>query len=339
MKRTITGASLLGVGLIMLANAASAETWRFGIEETKGSVQYKYATEFKKRIESKSNGDINVQIFPYGQWGSVYSALYDAVQSGAIQIAFGSGALGSSVPESQLLSLNYVMPSDQWQTAKVLNSDKFLHSDAWEKSFTKRGLYPLANLAEGYQVWTTNKPVHEPADIDGLNIRTMDNSLLMDTYRKYGAAPSSIAYGELYSAMQQGQVEGNIQPVWAHENMGFYEVQDYIVFAKQAQFIAAMFSNHGWYEDLSADQQKMIQTTTDELVRYGYKTEQQLNEGRLQTIKDKSDIQIIRLTPQQQDKFSKLARPERKDFVEDVGQRGKKALNILLKAFDKSTVD
>ncbi|MGO1343549.1 TRAP transporter substrate-binding protein DctP, partial [Chromohalobacter japonicus] len=225
--------SITALGLVGVASTASADTWRFGLEETEGSVQYGYAEEFKKLIEEKSDGDITVELLPYGSWGSSYSALYDAIQSGAIPLGFGSGFLGGTVPESQLMSLNFVMPNDQLETAEILNSDDFLKSDAWQESFRERGLVPLATLPEGYQVWTANKEIRTPEDMENLQIRVMDNSLLRSTYEAYGTSPITIAYGELYSALQQGQAEGNIQPVFAHENMGFYEVQDYMIFADQ----------------------------------------------------------------------------------------------------------
>lgn len=336
-KRTILAA--VGIALAGSAGLANAETWRFGLEETKGSVQYQYAEDFKKLIEKKSDGDITVQLLPYGKWGSTYSALYDAVQNGAIQIGFGSGALGGTVPESQLMSLNFVMPSDQLKTVKVLNSEEFLESKPWQQAFRKRGLVPLAELTEGYQVWTANKAIRTPADMKNLHIRVMDNSLLRATYQAYGAAPVSIAYGELYSALQQGQAEGNIQPVFAHENMGFYEVQDYMIFADQSQFIATLMGSQDWWKGLSDDQKKMVKSVTDQLVKTGYDIQTQFNKERLNTIKDKSDIKIIHLNDEQRDEFRKLAKPVRKTFVDQTGEQGKAALNILLKQFGEQPMD
>ncbi|RJS91217.1 TRAP transporter substrate-binding protein DctP [Salinisphaera sp. Q1T1-3] len=335
LRNVLLGA--VALGLMSASTMASAATWRFGLEEIKGSVQYQYAEDFKKLIEQKSNGDIKVQLLPYGKWGSTYSALYDAIQSGAIQIGFGSGALGGTVPESQLLSLNFVMPSDQWQTVKVLNSPEFLESQPWQQAFKKRGLVPLAELTEGYQVWTANKPIHTPADMKGLQIRVMDNSLLRATYKAYGANPISIAYGELYSALQQGQAEGNIQPVFAHEEMGFYEVQKDMIFADQSQFVATLMGNKDWWQGLSADQKKMVKSVTQQMVKKGYDVQKQFNDKRLQTIKDKSDINIIHLDDQQRDQFRKLAKPVRQVYVNDTGELGKQSLDILLKQFSQSS--
>ena len=333
-KKIITFA--IAVGLVSMATAASAETWRIGLEEIEGSVQYKYAQAFKQMLEKQSDGDITVQLLPYGKWGSSYSDLYDAIQNGAIQIGFGSGALGGTVPESQLLSLNFIMPPDQLETAKVLNSDAFLESKPWQQSFRERGLVPLAELSEGYQVWTANKPIKTPADMKNLHIRVMDNSLLRATYQAYGASPITIAYGELYSALQQGQADGNIQPVFAHEEMGFYEVQKDMIFAKQSQFVATLMGNLDWYKSLSDDQRKMLKSITNKLVKTGYDIQEKFNAKRLKTIESKSKINIVRLTSDQQEQFRKMAMPVRQTFVNQVGERGKESLDILLQQFKKA---
>lgn len=328
LRNMIIGVTALG--MVGVASSAFAETWRFGLEETEGSVQYGYAEAFKQLIEEKSGGDITVQLLPYGTWGSSYTALYDAIQNGAIQLGFGSGFLGGTVPESQLMSLNFVMPNDQLKTAKILNSDAFLKSDAWQQAFRENGLVPLGALPEGYQVWTANKEIRTPEDMDGWQVRVMDNSLLRSTYEAYGATPITIAYGELYSALQQGQAEGNIQPVFAHENMGFYEVQDYMIFAEQAQFVANLIGNLEWYEGLSDEEREMLETTLNEMVLKGHEIQSQFNSERLDIIKEKGDINIIRLTDEERAQFRELAKPIRQVYVDMVGERGKKALDILL---------
>ena len=322
--------AVTALGMMGGASSAFAETWRFGLEETEGSVQYGYAEQFKKLIEEKSGGDITVQLMPYGSWGSSYTALYDAIQNGAIPLGFGSGALGGTVPESQLMNLNFVMPNDQLKTAEILNSDAFLKSDAWQQSFRERGLVPLGALPEGYQVWTANQEIRTPEDMDGWQVRVMDNSLLRDTYEAYGASPITIAYGELYSALQQGQAEGNIQPVFAHENMGFYEVQDYMIFADQAQFVANLFGNLEWYEGLSDEHRQTLEATLDEMVQKGHEIQSQFNSERLDTIKEQSDINIIELSEEERAQFRELAKPVRQVYVDMVGERGQQALDILL---------
>jgi TRAP-type C4-dicarboxylate transport system substrate-binding protein len=329
-------ATAAGLGLALSAGASSAETWRFGLEEIEGSVQWEYAAEFAERINEKTNGDVTVELYPYGTLGGL-TDIYDAVQSGAIQLAFGSGFLGGTVPESQIFSLNFILPEDEWLTTQVLNSEDFVDSEPLQEAFNNRGLEPIAIVPEGYQVWTANKPIRTPEDMEGLAIRVMDNRLLRETYSAYGASPTTIEYGELYSALQQGQAEGNIQPVFAHEEMSFYEVQDYMIFANQAQFIATVMANLEWYESLPEEHRQAIEETADELVRYIHEVQQKLNTERLDTIKENSDIEIIRLTPEQRQQFKELSMPVRDTFREMTGETGSELLDLLLKEVEEAT--
>ena len=194
----------------------------------------------------------------------------------------------------------------------------------------------MAVLAEGFQVWTTNKSVNTPADMKNMQIRVMDNSLLRSTYQAYGASPITIAYGELYSALQQGQADANIQPVFAHQEMGFYEVQDYMVFAKQSQFLATLMGNLDWHEGLSDEQRTMLKDVTAELVQEGHDIQIKFNEERLETIKSKSKIKIVELTEEQREEFRKMAEPVRQIFIDEVGDKGKQALDVLLGEFESS---
>lgn len=325
----------VGMSLALSATVSSAQTWRFGLEEIEGSVQYEYAAEFGRLIEEKTDGEVTVELFPYGALGGL-TDIYDAVQGGAIQLAFGSGFLGGTVPESQIFSLNFVLPDDEWMSTQVLNSDAFLKSEPMQTAFRDRGLHPIAVVPEGWQVWTANKEIRTPEDMANWQIRVMDNRLLQETYRAYGAQPTTIEYGELYSALQQGQAEGNIQPVFAHQEMSFYEVQDYMIFANQAQFIATAMANRDWYDSLSDEHKQAIDEATSELVRYIHDVQTELNENRLDIITDNSDIEIVRLTDEEREVFRELSLPVRDTFREMTGETGSALLDLLLEEVEKA---
>ena len=322
------------LAMVGMGPAVHAETWRVALEEIKGSVQHEYAERFAEHVKARSDGKVRVKIFPYGQIGGMKN-IYDAVQSGKIHFAFGSGFLGGTVPESQLFSLNYILSDDEWVNARAVNSDAFLKSDAFVSAFRERSLHPLASVIEGWQVWTANKAIRTPEDFQGVGIRTMDNRLLTETYKAYGATPVTIEYGELYSALQMGQAAANIQPVFAHEEMGFYEVQDYMIFAKQAEFIATFMANKGFYDGLSPERQAMIDAITDELVRPIHEHQQALNNQRLDTIKANSDIQIIELNPEERARFEQKSMPVRQTYVDMVGERGRTLLDLLTKEVER----
>ena len=329
-------AAALGAAMVgsSVAQAIEAQTWRFGLEEIEDSVQYAYGARFAELMDERTDGAVTVQLYPYGQLGGL-TDIYDAVQSGAIQLAFGSGFLGGTVPESQLFSLNFILTEDEWTNTQILNSDEFLRSEDFQDSFRDRDLHPLAVVPEGWQVWTANTEIRTPEDFSGVAIRTMDNRLLRETYQAYGADPTTMEYGEIYSGLQLGQIEGNIQPVFAHQEMSFYEVQDYMIFANHKEFIATFMGNRDWYDGLSAELREIVHEVTAELVEYIHDVQQQLNEERLDIITDNSDIQIIELTSEERDAFRELSMPVRETFVDMVGERGERLLERLLELVEE----
>ena len=315
-------------------DAIPAQTWRFALEEIEGSVQHVYAERFSELVSDKTDGAVNVRIFPYGQLGGM-TDIYDQVQDGAVELAFGSGFLGGTVPESQLFSLNFVLSDDEWRNTQALNSDSFRKSDEFLEAFRDRELHPLAVVPEGWQVWTANKPIHTPDDFSGVAIRTMDNRLLRETYRAYGADPTTMEYGEIYSGLQLGQIDANIQPVFAHQEMDFYQVQDYMIFANQAQFIATFMANRDWYDGLSDELKDIVEETVLEMVEYIHDAQVTLNNERLETITSESDIELIRLSQDERETFRELSLPVRELFVERVGERGEQLLELLLAAVER----
>ncbi|WP_185266200.1 TRAP transporter substrate-binding protein [Halopseudomonas xiamenensis] len=305
------------------------EIWRFGLEEIEGSVQYEYANRFAEIISEKTDGQVEVRLFPYGQLGGL-TDIYDQVQAGAVQLAFGSGFLGGTVPESQLFSLNFILTDDELRNTQILNGEDFRKNEDLIDAFRERSLHPLAIVPEGWQVWTANKPVRAPEDFAGLSIRVMDNRLLRDTYSAYGANPTTMEYGELYSGLQLGQLDANIQPVFAHQEMDFYQVQDYMIFANQAQFIATVMANADWYDNLSDEHEQIIEDAVVEMVPHIHEVQTRLNSERLDIITENSDIEIIYLTPEERAVFRERSLPVRDVFVDIVGTRGEKLLDVLL---------
>jgi len=319
------------------AAAAEPETWGFALEEIEGSVQYEYGAKFAELVKEKTDGEVEVKLYTYGQLGGL-TDIYDQVQSGAVQFAFGSGFLGGTVPESQLFSLNFVLTDNEKTNAEILNAPEFRKNEDLVASFRERDLQPLAIVPEGWQVWSANKEVRSPEDFDGMAIRTMDNRLLRETYSAYGADPTTMEYGELFSGMQLGQLDGNIQPVFAHQEMDFYKVQDYLIFANQAEFIATFMANSPWYDGLSQDRKDVIEEAVTELVPYIHDVQTRLNTERLDIITENSDIELVYLTPEQREVFRERSLPVRDVFSEMVGERGTRLMNALLEQVEKADV-
>ena len=136
--------------------------------------------------------------------------------------------------------------------------------------------------------------------------------------------------------MQLGQLDGNIQPVFAHQEMDFYQVQDYLIFANQAQFIATFMANQDWYEGLSQEYKEAVDESVVELIPYIHDVQERLNEERLDIITENSDIELVYLTPEERAAFRELSLPVRDTFAEMVGERGARLMTVLIDLVDEA---
>ena len=314
-----------------VGHAANAEEWKFAIEEIQGSVQDAYAQEFKGLIEEKSGGEVTVTIYPYGALGTS-AELTELVTQGAIQFANASpGHLGTLVPEIQVFSVPYLLSDDNEVNKKVLTESPVIYEDL-QDDFEDKSLRLLTMYPEGEMVWTANKEVRSPEDFDNFKMRTMVSPMLVAAYEAYGASPTPMPYGEVYGGLQLKQIDGQVNPIFAIEEMKFYEVQDYLIFSGEQQFTTTVVANSDWYAaDLADEHKQILDETIAELADFIFEVQDQYNQERLEKIKaEKPDIQIIELTEEEREAFRARSMQAREAFVEMTGEEGQAILDALV---------
>nr|WP_297457822.1 TRAP transporter substrate-binding protein DctP [uncultured Halomonas sp.] len=311
----------------MTASVAQAQTWRFALEEIDGSIQDVYAEAFKTRIEERSGGEITVDIYPYGSLGTS-SQLTELVQQDAVQFAFASpGHLASMIPEVGVFTLHFLLSDDNRINEQVLGNSEAI--PLLQEAYREQNLQLLGIIPEGWMAWTADRAIETPADMESLKIHTRALPILAESYRAYGADPTPMPYSEVYSGLQLEQIDAQVNPTFTIEEMRFYEVQEYLIYAKQAQFISTLVANDTFYEGLSEERQAMVDEVTDSLRSYIFAQQAEINEKRLDIIKENSDIEIVTLTDEQRQMFREKSLPVRETFIERAGERGKKILETL----------
>ena len=306
------------------------EHWRFAIEETSGSVQDAYAQKFKELVEERSNGEVAVTVYPYGTLGTS-DQITELVDLGAVQFAMASpGHLGKLIPEVQVFLLHFVFSDNEEVNNTVLNNDPELRA-VFNELYAARRLKLLSIYSEGWQVWTTNKPIRHPHDFQGVKFRVMTSPLLLAAYNAYGASATPLPYSEVYSALQLNMIDGQENPVFAIEEMSFYEVTDCMIFPKHSPFITTSVTNLDFFDSLPPGRQQLVTEVVNELNDYILTVEQDYNRERLQRIRQrKPDLQIIEeLTPEQRSAFRKASQPVQDQFTRATGPTGQLVLRQL----------
>lgn len=337
------GLCLAGVSSCRPAGGADAsasgndpEIWRFAIEESRGSVQHEYALEFKRRVEEKTGGAVQVKVYPYGTLGTS-DHITELCHLGTIEFATASpGHLGKVIPEVQVFLLHFLLSDDQRTNHRALR-DPDLHA-ALNELYRKKNFELLSVFSEGWQVWTTKTMIREPSDFDGFKMRVMTSPMLMEAYEAYGASPTPLPYSEVYSALQLNMIDGQVNPVFAIEKQSFYEVTDYMIFPRHAQFITTVTANRRFFEGLSPARRRMVNETIRELHEYVFEVQRRLNEERLALIKQrKPELNIVpELSDENRAKFRKASLHVRDEFVEMTGRDGERLLKRVLDAVEKA---
>ncbi|MEN8662957.1 MAG: TRAP transporter substrate-binding protein [Lentimonas sp.] len=165
---------------------------------------------FVERVFLHSGGQLNFDIFPNGQLGNEPQSL-EQIQAGTLDATkVGSATLGSFVPVTKVFSLPYLFRNEAhyWN---VLNGD-IGHDILQRLSMNADGqdsqLRGLTFYDSGSRNFYTKRPINTPADLEGLKIRVMNDPVAMDMVAALGASPTPISFGELYTALQQGVVDG-----------------------------------------------------------------------------------------------------------------------------------
>ncbi len=271
---------------------------------------------FKKYVEEKSNGRIKVELYPNGQLGGDRQAI-EAVQLGTIQMTIPAAAVLSGFePKFQVFDLPYLFKSKE-VAYKALDGEL---GQRLNELLLKTGLRNLAYGENGFRHITNNRgPIETPNDLKGLKIRTMENPVHMATFKALGANPTPMSFGELYTALQQGTVDAQENPIPLVYTAKFYEVQDYYTLDGHVYAATVVLINDDFYKSLPEDLQKIVKEGAEKFRDEQRKINTQQEEEMLKLLK-KEGMKINELTPEQKQKFIEATLPVYDQFKDKLGE-------------------
>jgi TRAP-type C4-dicarboxylate transport system substrate-binding protein len=231
---------------------------RFASEEIEGDFMTVWGTRFADHMRETTGGQLDITVYPFGTLGSTRD-INELAQLGVVEFVFSDYAwISSFVPEAQVLALHYVWPPEN--TAKVLewvvNNGEFMPE--LEEAFRRRGLFPLAVMYEGWQWITSKKPAASLEDLEGLKTRLMGSQMLVENYRRYGISPTPMSYGEVYSSLQTGVIDAQVNPLFANSSMKFYEVTEHFTQMWAEPFLGIPSVNRDFFDSRPPEEQQAM---------------------------------------------------------------------------------
>lgn len=307
-------------------------TSKFASEEIEGDFMTVWAEKYADHMYEWSGGNIETIVYPYGTLGDTRD-INELAQIGVVEYVFTDFAwISAFVPEAQVLALNYIWPKDRLPEVLdwVVRNGKFM--PVLEKNFRRNGLVPLSVLYEGWQWITSKRPVSTLEQMRGFKVRVMGSALLVENYRSYGATPTPMSYGEVYSGLQMGLIDGQVNPLFAIRSMNFYDVQDYFTQIWSEPFLGIPTVNMQFFDSLPEETQKeMRKWWVDAILPSAKWIDDKHVEDLAAMLKERPNITVTELSAEEIKPFKEQAEKVYPKFVEIGGPGAKEILEVLLK--------
>ncbi|EWH10486.1 carbon storage regulator [Catenovulum agarivorans DS-2] len=218
-----------------------------------------------KRLQDISGGQMRLDIFPAGQLGSEREII-ELIQIGTLGMTkVSASSLEPFVPEMKVFSLPYLF-NDHDHYWKVLESD------LGQQLLDSGSRYRVKGLgyfdAGSRSFYTTSKKVEKPSDLNGLKIRVMNSQSAVNMVNTIGGAATPVSWGELYTALQQGIVQGaeNNPPSFYYSK--HYEVSKFYLLDEHTSIPDVIIVGTHLWDSLSTQQQDWLQQAMHEATQY-----------------------------------------------------------------------
>ncbi|MFV0514213.1 MAG: TRAP transporter substrate-binding protein [Jhaorihella sp.] len=301
---------------IAAAPATAKEVMKIHLDLTQDSAPYLGLKEFERLVEERTQGAIDVEIYPNNALGDDVEAAQQ-IQFGAIHGApIPTAALSTFNPSLQLIDLPFIFPS-----AKIAHEalDSAEVGGRLLEGMAASGFVGATFFENGFKQLTCNHPIHEPSDYQGRKVRVMQSPLLIAQFEAVGATAIPIAFSELYGALQQGVVECQENPLQTINAMKFYEVQDYLTLSNHGYLGTVFVFSKVWYEAQSPETQDILMKSAHDAAVFERKAAGEFNDRILGEIRAEGSTEIIELTQQQREDFLAAMKPVHAKFADEIG--------------------
>ncbi len=253
----------LGASLVMAVPALADTTIRIGHATPESSPIHQALAYFESELEARSKGGIEVEIYPGGQLGSV-KEMTELVQSGNITMTTGASVHLSAAVDQLAVLDQFLLFQDEQEARSLLDGDA---GAAISAAMETRGLKNMGFMELGFRSFTNSRaPIDSFDALKGLRMRSADNPIAIKAWRSVGAVPVPLAWGEIYSSLQQGLIDGQESALSSMVIERFFEVQDYVSLTGHIYWPELWMANLDWFESLEEADKDLIEEVARETV-------------------------------------------------------------------------
>ena len=246
---------------------------------------------FKNAVENLSGGSIQIDWHPYNELGAD-SFIVESVSMGNIDMGLTSPAAVTSIMPNLSLFDAYYIINDQEAAYAVMDGEV---GQALENDAEALNLKTVAWCENGFRNLTCNVEVKGTADLKGMKLRTMENTLQMAAWTALGANPAPMSFGEVYTALQNGTIDAQENPIGIIANNSFMDVQKYLVLSKHVYTPITIYINMDKYNTMTDNQKAIFDYCGKYMEQWERARNIELNEQYMEQFK-KDGVNIVELS-------------------------------------------
>jgi tripartite ATP-independent transporter DctP family solute receptor len=316
----------IGLGLGLAGTASAAErTIRLSHVTAKDSPWDKGAVRFAELVARGTGGRIEVKVYPQSQLANgSQKAELEMLQSGVLEMTWDSPII-----LALFLDKRFDVWNLPWLYPSMEVANQVADGPMGELAFrwlAEKGIVGLGIGVNGYRELTNSKhPITTPDDLKGIKFRVAGSKLYLETFRLLGANAVTMSFGEVFTALQQGVIDGQENPTAIIDSSRLYEVQKYLTLWHYSFDPLVLCMNKKTFDALSPADQQVVRAAAREAVAYERALSAE-EERRLPEELRKKGMQVNALTPEQIAVFRERVKPVYTMVQEAVGAENMKLM-------------
>ena len=313
---TIT-ASAESDGLKAALESMKPITLRFGTNQAKSSVAFQGCQYWADMVKEKTDGKITIEVYESNTLGSQADML-DGLKMGTVDISYSSPAVMSqAVPSVGVFDLPYIFTTKE-KAYKILDGE--LGRGIFKKAEDQEGYYVLAVFEGGFRQSINNKKdIDSLAGYSGLKFRTPESRVYLGLYEHLGAIPTAMDMSEVFTALQNGTVDGSESPIFTIFSNSWYESAKHLTIDNHIYACNPILISNRVFDKLPGEVQTLLKETCQEAAEWERAKTTAEEDGVIEKMEE-AGVTVTRLTDEALAEIQNAVKAVWEDSASKIGQ-------------------
>lgn len=301
-------------------------TLKMTVNGTDIATDTKTAQKFSELVSEASGGNVTIKVYANDQLaGGNMTKGVEMITQGSTDLAAYATSVICVLDEKLLVGTIPWIFDNYTQARETIDSTG---SSYYEKILANKGITYMGSVHNGFrQISNSKHAVKTPEDVKGLKIRVPGGEVYLDFFKSFGADPVAMSWGEVFTALQQGTIDGQENGLSVTNSANVYEIQKYMTIWNYTYENYLFVANSKKFESLTSETQALLREKALEACEWGRDLVEEQEEELKQKFKD-AGVEITELTEEELIPFKEVVAPLQEKFKQKYGEEACTAFGL-----------